>query len=136
MARRNQNIESYRGDSFVIVCPILDASDLVGYKAEWVVFTRAIDGNVHTITKHLTITTNNDFSSAGVPGDFVNGGITFHDNEVHIEVTGNNYGQLGSANTEVEYDHQLKLWDGSDVSAVSSSGKWKIYKPASSANLS
>ena len=135
MARRNQNFETYRGNNFTLVVNILDAESLAGYKAQWTVFTRAIDGNVHTITRHLTLTTQGHFSSSGVPGQFVNGGITFHNNEVHIAVTSAMYGNLGSANTEVEFDHQLKLYDGDDVDAVSSSGKMKVLKPAPTANL-
>ena len=135
MARRNQNFEVYRGDNFTLVANILDAESLTGYKAQWIVFTRSIDGNVHTITRHLTLTTSGHFNSSGVPGQFVNGGITFHDNTVHIEVTSAMYGNLGSSNTEVEFDHQLKLYDGDDVDAVSASGKIKVLKPSPTANL-
>ncbi len=136
MARLNQDFKRFRGDNFTIVFNVLDASSLFGYKAEWTVYERTIDGAVHTITKKMIITTDGDFVDPGGGITFVGDGITFEDGEVHVHVTENDYTGLGSSSTEVVFDHQLRLWDGDDVQAIAGQGKWTIMVAPTPADLS
>ena len=131
MARLNQNFVRFRGDIFTIAFDIFDAQNIEGYKAEWTVYTKTLDGAVATITRFLTITTDSGFSTPS--GYFINNGITIEGNQILVAVPSAVYdsSRLGDSTHEIIFEHQLRIWDGDDNMAVAAHGTWDLRKPSS-----
>ena len=132
MPRLNQNFVRFRGDIFTIAFDILDAENIEGYKAEWTVYTKTLDGAVATITRFLTITTDSGFTNPGV-GYFIEDGITIDGNQILVAVPSVVYdsSRLGNSSHEIIFEHQLRIWDGDDNMAVAAHGTWDLRKPSS-----
>ncbi len=128
MARLGQNFSRFRGDNFTIVFNVMDATNIVGYKAEWSIYTRDVTGINHKITRHLTLTTSDHFFPPG-EGQFFPHRIILKDGEVHIPITKDDYRELGSSGTQITFEHQLRLWDRDNLHAVAAQGTWTVMVP-------
>ncbi len=136
MARLQQNFVRFRGDMFTIQFETIDGGNLELYKAEWTVYTKSKSGDVVTITKYLTITTDSGFN-APAQGYFIGDGITIEENIISVDVPVAVYdsNRLGTSTHEMEFEHQLRIWDPEDNTAIAAQGTWDLRKPAAPATI-